>query len=115
MLSRTEEIILLSVCRLDSGAFGLSIRQDVEKVTGRRHSVGGIYVPLERLVNKGYLSARSEIGASERLGRPRRRFTVTSDGLRALSEVKALSATMWSGLPDPISDKLNLSLGQHET
>ena len=109
MLSRTEEIILLSVCRLQSGAFGLTIRRDVEQVTGRRHSVGGIYVPLERLVKKGYLSTESESGSADRLGRPRRLFSISPEGLRALSEVHALNQSVWSGLPDPILNKLNLS------
>ncbi len=111
MLSRTEEIVLLSVCRLQSSAFGLDIRKDVEDVTGKRHSVGGIYVPLERLVKKGYLTSESESGSAERLGRPRKRFVITADGLHALSEVHALSQTIWSGLPDAVTTKLNLAPG----
>jgi len=109
MLSRTEEIILLSVCRLQSDAFGLGIRQDVESVTGKRHSIGGIYVPLERLIKKGYLTSESESGPAERLGRPRKRFVITSNGLTALSELRSFSKTIWSGLPEQISTKLNLS------
>jgi len=111
MLSRREEILLPSICRLQSSAFGLEIRKDIEDVTGRRHSVGGIYLPLERLVKKGYLTSESESGTAERLGRPRKRFVITADGLRALSEVHSLSQTIWSGLPDAVTAKLNLATG----
>jgi len=110
MLSRTEEILLLSVARLQNEAFGLSIRKDVEAVTGRRHSVGGIYVPLERLVSKGYLETEAEKGAPERQGRPRKRFVITSAGIAALSEVRSLTSSMWTGLPDAVSNRLKISL-----
>ena len=109
MLSRTEEILLLSVCRLQDDAFGLNIRKEVESMTGRRHRVGGIYVPLERLVGKGLLDTNAETGKAERLGRPRKLFSITPAGLRALSEVHSLSQSIWSGLPDPISRQLDLA------
>ena len=109
MLTRTEEIILLSVCRLGVEAVGLNIRKDVEEVTGRRHSVGGIYVPLERLVAKGYLSTQKEEGGGDRLGRPRKRFAVTGMGIKALSTVHQLNKALWSSIPDTVLKQLEMS------
>lgn len=110
MLTRTEEILLLSVARLQDEAFGLTIRKDVEEVTGRRYSVGGIYVPLERLVEKGYLRTESESGSADRMGRPRKRFVITSAGVAALSDIRSLTASMWKGLPDTVSNRIQQSV-----
>lgn len=110
MLTRTEEILLLSVARLQDEAFGLTIRKDVEAVTGKRYSVGGIYVPLERLVKQGLLKTESEKGSADRMGRPRKRFVITSAGVAALSDVRALQASMWKGLPDVLADRLRKSV-----
>lgn len=50
-LSRPEEIILLSVLKLDNNAYGVSIREMVQDMTGKYWSIGAVYVPLERLEN----------------------------------------------------------------
>lgn len=106
LLSRTEEVLLIAVCRLQSDAFALTIRKEVENLTSQSFSVGGIYVPLDRLVRKGMLRTQEESGSPDRQGRPRRRFAITSQGVAALSEVRELHRTMWAGLPDSLATRL---------
>ncbi len=108
LISRTEEMLLLVVCRLQDDAFGLRIRQEVEAATGKRYSVGGIYVPLDRLVQKGLLATEEGLPTAERLGRPRRRYRITSSGLATLRDVQRVHERLWSGLPETIAQQLRI-------
>lgn len=103
LLSRTEEIVLLAVYRLDGNAYGVTIRSEVEANTGINLSVGAVYVPLERLTKRGLLQAHTGEPTPERGGRSKRYYQITADGLAALREVQRLHLAMWSNLPDPIS------------
>ena len=109
MLSRTEEMLLLAVCRLQTEAFGINIRKEVESLTGKRYSVGGIYVPLDRLVKKGLLSTNVGEATENRLGRPKRLFTISSSGLATLKESRTLYEAMWASLPDQVIKQLTFS------
>lgn len=109
MLSRTEEMLLLAICRLQTEAYGINIRKEVEELTGRRYSVGGIYVPLDRLVKKGLLSTKTGRPTEHRLGRPKRLFTISSAGLAELRGARSLHEAMWKSLPKPIARQLTFS------
>ena len=109
LISRTEEMLLLVVCRLEDEAVGLTIRKEVEAVTGTRYSVGGVYVPLDRLVRKGLLRAEEGQPSSERMGRPRRTYRVTARGLEALREARAFHDELWTSLPEPVLSRLQIA------
>ncbi|MEM8556601.1 MAG: PadR family transcriptional regulator [Bacteroidota bacterium] len=108
LLSRTEEVLLLAVCCLQDEAFGLSIREHVEAKTGKRFSTGGIYVPLDRLVRDGLLTTEEGQPTENRLGRRRRRYQITAQGLAVLRETQAMHRRIWAGLPAHIAAKLQL-------
>ncbi len=108
LISRTEELLLLVVCRLQEEAVALRIRQEVEAISGKRFSVGGVYVPLDRLVRKGMLRTEAAPATADRMGRPRQRFVITSQGLAMLREAHALHQAMWADLPDHIIARLQL-------
>lgn len=107
--SRTEEMLLLVVCRLQEDAFGLDIRQEVEALTDKRYSIGGIYVPLDRLVKRGWLKTENGLPGPGRMGRPRRRYQITSAGLSALRASREMSVSLWSSLPAPVQRKLGIA------
>ena len=109
LLTRTEEMLLLTVCKLRDDASGMQIRKALEAVTGKRYSIGGIYVPLDRLVKKGLLRAHERGPTSERGGRRKRVYEVTATGLAALREVRQVEEALWSGLPEGVSLKLGLT------
>lgn len=106
LLSRTEEVLLIAACRLGQEAFALNIKDEVQSLTGKDFSIGGIYVPLDRLVRKGYLRTREEMGPADRQGRPRRVYEITPQGVAALSEVRELNRALWTALPEPLVGKL---------
>ncbi|MDN5205500.1 PadR family transcriptional regulator [Fulvivirgaceae bacterium BMA10] len=107
LLSRTEEMLLLMVCKLQDEAYGMQIRNEVKEVTGKLYSIGGIYVPLDRLVAKGFLKMEDVEASEDRMGRPRRRFTITAEGLSVLRETRQMELAMWD-LPDTILKKMKL-------
>ena len=100
VLSRADELVLLSVWRLQDDAYGVSIRKLIIESTGHDWSVGAIYDSLERLTNGWYLAAFQSDPTPERGGRSKRYFRLTRDGLAALRKTKDLHDNMWIGLPD---------------
>lgn len=96
-LSRPEEIILLAVWRLKDNAYGVTIRNLVQEMTGKYWSIGAIYVPLERLEKKGFVLSFNSEPSSERGGRRKRLFTITKAGRRELNELKRVSEVIWRG------------------
>ena len=100
MLTRIEEIILLGVHQLADNAYGLQIRKHVEHATGRRFSIGAIYVPLERLTRQGFLKSYEGDPTPTRGGRRKRYYEVTPEGLFALAEIRRLHEKLWADVPD---------------
>lgn len=97
-LSKQEEQILLAVWRLGHEAYGVPIRQYLKDVTGKNISIGGIYVPLDRLVRRGFLEAEQSDPRPERGGMSRRYYRLTGDGVRALEAARAIHEKLWDGL-----------------
>lgn len=100
ILSRMEELILLSVWRLQNDAYGLQIRTNLSELVEQELSVGAVYVPLKRLKKRGYLSSWDSEPTDERGGRTKRFYKLTKKGVRALQQVKTVQENAWSGLPD---------------
>jgi PadR family transcriptional regulator PadR len=53
-----EQQVLLAVWRLGDGAYGASVRDELERHTERSVAQGAIYVTLGRLEKKGLLRPR---------------------------------------------------------
>jgi len=97
-LSKQEEQILLAVWRLGEAAYGVPIRQYLKEVTGRNISIGGIYVPLDRLVRKGFLEAEQSDPRPERGGMSRRYYRLTGEGVKVLKASRDVHEKLWDGL-----------------
>lgn len=100
MLTRIEELLLLTVWRLQADAYGLSIRRQVSRLLGRKVSVGAVYIPLERLAKRGFLATWESEPTAKRGGRRKRFYKLTPKGLAALNTVKRIHEQAWSGLPE---------------
>lgn len=100
MLSRTEEMLLLSVRALTPNAYGVAIGEHLKKATGKAWSVGAIYIPLERLKQRGLLSSHEGDPTPERGGRSKRFYKLSPKGIEALSESKRLHDALWAGVTD---------------
>ncbi|MCZ6705416.1 MAG: helix-turn-helix transcriptional regulator [Bacteroidetes bacterium] len=100
LLTRTEELLLLSVWRLQSDAYGLAVRRHMAELLSRNLSVGAIYIPLERLVKKGFLHTRESSPTDKRGGRRKRFYNLSGKGMAALNAVRDVQQKAWSGLPE---------------
>lgn len=93
-LGEFEQIILLAVLRLEKDAYGMEVRREIEARTGRDAWIGAVYATLDRLETKQLVRSK-ELAAD---GRPRRLYTVTASGARALQRTQEAIASMWEGV-----------------
>ncbi len=97
-LGEFEQLVLLAVARLDDGAYGMSIRREIEACSGRHVAIGAVYATLERLLDKRYVRAQKGDTSPERDGRARKFFALTASGADELEEARGLQERMWAGL-----------------
>lgn len=95
-----EELILLIVGVLFPNAYGISIRTELQKQTGRKAAIGAIHSALVRLESKGFLSSELAQGGSKRGGRPKRIFSITAAGQGALVKSREIRNTLWDQIPE---------------
>jgi PadR family transcriptional regulator, regulatory protein PadR len=97
-LGEFEQLLLLTVLRLGSDAYGVEIARDLESRAGRRVSRGALYTSLDRLEDKGFLRWKAGAGPPQREGLPRRLYAVTPGGIAALRESRNVLRRMWRGI-----------------
>jgi DNA-binding PadR family transcriptional regulator len=83
-----EQVVLLAILRLDDNAYGVTIRKEIRECTGRNAAPGALYNTLDRLEEKGMVQSRMGDSSPERGGRAKRLFTVTSQGIEAVSNAQ---------------------------
>ena len=93
-----EMLVMLAVLRLGSGAYGVTIREELERETPRRLTLGTIYKTLGRLVDKGYLRSRTGEPTAERGGRRKKLYGLAPAGLVAIRNSLADLRRLASGL-----------------
>jgi len=93
-LGTFEEQVLLAVLRTGDAAYGMTVRREIEEVTGREIAVGATYATLDRLEAKKLVTSRRATveGVSRRL------FAVTAAGSRALAESRSMRERLWKGV-----------------
>ncbi len=101
-----EELVLLTVASLGENAYGVSIKEDIEKRSNRTISIGALHSTITRLEEKSYLKSWLGEPTQERGGRRKRYFEVTQQGKVALHEIKQLRDDLWK------LSKANLSLAK---
>jgi len=101
-----EELVLLTVASLGEQAYGVSIKDDIEKRSDRTISIGALHSTITRLEEKKYLKSWLGEPTQERGGRRKRFFELTQQGKAALHHVKDLRDELWK------LSKANLSLAK---
>ncbi len=99
-LSRPEELVLLAIWKMNDEPYGVNIRKFVSKLTGKYWSIGSIYVPLDRLEGKGYLTSFLANPTPERGGKSKRYYKLTDEGFEQLKEIQKIYNVFWEGVPD---------------
>jgi PadR family transcriptional regulator PadR len=84
LLGEVEQLVLLAILRIGEGAYAVSIREELKQHGGVSLSRGTVYVTLDRLERKGYVSSRFADPTPEPGGKARRCFRVTQNGISEL-------------------------------
>jgi PadR family transcriptional regulator, regulatory protein PadR len=98
LLGSLEHLVLLALVQLGANAYGMTVRREIERRTGRNLSIGAIYATLERLEAKGFVSSSLGEPTAERGGRAKRLFRLEADGERALGASHDAIRKMTAGL-----------------
>ena len=100
LITRTEEMLLLAVCKREGDAYGMTVRRELEETADRRVSLGAIYATLDRLEDKGLVSSSLGAPGDARRGRAKRFFKVRPAGLKALQASLASMDRMRRGIDE---------------
>jgi PadR family transcriptional regulator PadR len=96
MLGSLEEQVMLAVIRTGDDAYGMSVRRELEAVTGRDMTIGSVYATLDRLEAKGLVTSDRTAAASD--APSRRVFSVTPAGARSLALTRSVRDRLWAGV-----------------
>ena len=99
LISRLEEIILLSIWRLQGNAYGITILDEVARATGKAWLTGSIYASLGRLLKRKLIQSYEGKPTPERGGRRKVLYRLTPQGQKALIEVRKVNSVIWSEVP----------------
>lgn len=103
-LGEFEEIVLLAVCKLYPDAYGVSVKNEINETAKRSINLSTAHGALNRLEEKGLVSSAFGEATAERGGKRKKMFTITSIGLKKLTEAKELREGLWSQIPEVVFD-----------
>ena len=98
-LGEFEELVLLTVAGLQSEAYGVEIKRELEDRLKETLSVGSIQSALKRMEEKGFLTSAFGDTTLKRGGKRKRIYSTTSYGRRILHEMKDIRAALWESIP----------------
>ena len=95
-----ELVVLLAVLGLRDEAYPVSIRDAIEERTRRKVSRAAVFITLERLESKGFVTSRYGDPTPVRGGRAKRFFRATPAGIAAAKASLHLMQAMTVGLDE---------------
>jgi PadR family transcriptional regulator PadR len=103
-LGELELLVMLALLHLGQDAYGISIRQEIERRSGHDVAIGAVYATLARLEGKRFVTPWLSEPLPIRGGRARKHWKLTGLGERALRNAATSLAGMLEGLgltPEP--------------
>jgi DNA-binding PadR family transcriptional regulator len=97
-LGEFEQITLLAVARLKEDAYGVAIRNEIEKRSARHVSIGSVYAALDRMERKGLIHSNVGNPTPERGGRAKRFYGLRTPGMAALVNARETLDRFWENL-----------------
>ena len=94
-LGEFEILVLAALIRLGDDAYGVTIRNEIEKRAERLVSVGALYSTLARLEEKNYVTSNIGGATAERGGRAKRYYQICPLGQERLEKsIRALNSML---------------------
>ncbi len=105
-LTLSEIIYLIAIWRLEENAYGVTIRKQIAKVTGKTYTYGTLYSALDQLFKKGYVVKSAGPPTPERGGRSKIFYKLTQEGIKSLKASRELQKAIWKGIPKLTFEKI---------
>jgi DNA-binding PadR family transcriptional regulator len=96
-LGEFELYVMLALAHLGEGAYGIAIRREIARRTGRDAVIGAVYATLARLEAKGLVGHALSAPLPVQGGRARKCFELTARGERELAQSTEMLARMLRG------------------
>ena len=98
-LGEFEEVVMLTVAVLYKDAYGVAIKEEMEKRLKREVNLGAMRITLKRLEQKGFLTSEFGEVTSVRGGKRKRYFEVTPSGKKVLEQIMETRKQFWQSIP----------------
>ncbi|MEM9326264.1 MAG: PadR family transcriptional regulator [Bacteroidota bacterium] len=98
-LGEFEELILLTVASIGSGAYAVNVKAEAGKFSDRNINISAVHSALYRLEEKGFLSSAFGGATQKRGGKQKRMFEVTAAGFESLRASKSMRENIWKTIP----------------
>jgi len=99
LITRLEEVILMSIWRLNDNAYGVTINEEVSDRAKKNYSMGALYFSLDQLHKKKLVTKDIGNPTPERGGRSKIFYRLTTAGKEALQYARQLQDSLWDGIP----------------
>jgi PadR family transcriptional regulator PadR len=104
-LGHFEQIILTAILSLRDEAYGVTIHEKAIQLAAPKNiSLGAVYVTLDRLEDKGFISSCLSGSTPQRGGRSKRFYRLEALGERALEESAATAKRVWETVAEVWGD-----------
>src|SRR6187397_1860102 len=100
-----KQLVLVGVMRLEEGAYGAAIRQEIHSRSGRNVSINAVYTTVDRLESKGLLKSWVGEPTAQRGGRRRKFYALRPAGVTALRHAYQAFNAMADGLEGRLHTK----------
>ncbi len=104
-LTKAEELILLTIWRLENDAYGVAIKRNIQETTGRDFAYGTLYFVLDQLSTKDYVYQIKGDPTPERGGRGKTYYRLTDEGTEALKASMEMHEKVWAGVETRVFQK----------
>ena len=96
-----EQIVLTAILALGDNAYGITIHRKVQELSKPKPvTLGAVYVTLDRMEAKGFISSVLTDPTPERGGRSKRCYHLEKSGERALRESAVVVRRLWDILSE---------------
>ena len=100
-----EQLVLTAILALRDNAYGVSIHNRVQELAQPKPiALGAVYVTLDRLEDKGFVSSWLSDPTPERGGRAKRCYRIEAPGVHALRESAVTARRIWDALTEVWGD-----------
>ena len=97
-LGEFEELLLLALQALGDETSVVSVQQYLERISGRRVSLGAVYAGLDRLELKGFVRSAMGNPTASRGGKRKRLFEATREGRRTVQDARRVRDAIWRAI-----------------